>query len=355
MKRWPPALIAFFLLLIPLVAPAHEEGPLKIVAVGDTGIGERAYHAGFLAVQETMRRQGADVLLHLGDFVYQPKLFPDSCPMQYLQEIRMTLVRPYPVRVFVAGDNDLRPKKWKPKASGCWSGIGPMASPYDTLPAAQPQPRELEGAVRLGHALIAVVNAFPWADPTPWLKPLIDSAKEKGDWVIVATHNPPITTIWYQERRRERLDLLKELGVDLILSGNEHSYERFSPPGGADPSDEPRREYEKGEGPVLIVSGGGGATFKPPAEIQGDTDHLPPADVAALSEVRELVNHFVQLEIDDHAIQVKTHRVCAGPDAEGDPRWKPRAAWWTKITLPCEGQPKGTKVFDEFVIRKNKD
>ena len=54
MKRWPPALIAFFLLLIPLVAPAHEEGPLKIVAVGDTGIGERAYHAGFLAVQERL-------------------------------------------------------------------------------------------------------------------------------------------------------------------------------------------------------------------------------------------------------------------------------------------------------------
>ncbi|TDJ58899.1 MAG: hypothetical protein E2O41_05215, partial [Nitrospina sp.] len=71
---------------------AHERETLRVVVVGDTGIGERAYHPGFIAVAEAMRKERADAILHLGDFVYQAQWFPRECPERYLDEIRRTLV-----------------------------------------------------------------------------------------------------------------------------------------------------------------------------------------------------------------------------------------------------------------------
>ena len=90
--------------------------PKRIVIVGDTGTGERAYSPGFRVVQKAMLETNADFLLHLGDFVYQPNFFPRSCPDRYIKEIKETLSDPYPLKLFVAGDNDLPPKKSKPKA-----------------------------------------------------------------------------------------------------------------------------------------------------------------------------------------------------------------------------------------------
>ena len=103
-----------------IMAPFPQSTTTRIAIVGDTGTGERAYAPGFSAVQNAMRDKMPDALLHLGDFVYQPELFPDSCPDRYIEEIKKTLVAPYLLRLFVAGDNDLPPEKWKPKASGCW-------------------------------------------------------------------------------------------------------------------------------------------------------------------------------------------------------------------------------------------
>ena len=107
-------------------SPPLKEGSLRIAVVGDTGIGERAFHRGFLAVQEAIRNHEPDVLLHLGDFIYQPEFTPESCPDKYIREVEEALVNPYPYRLFVPGDNDFPPKITKPKASGCWSRIDPL-------------------------------------------------------------------------------------------------------------------------------------------------------------------------------------------------------------------------------------
>ena len=61
---------------------------LHVGVVGDTGVGERAYHPGFIAVAKALKNHGPDLLLHLGDFVYQPKIFPQTCPERYLREIK---------------------------------------------------------------------------------------------------------------------------------------------------------------------------------------------------------------------------------------------------------------------------
>ena len=92
--------ILFFL---PAPLTAHEAESIKVVVVGDTGIGERAFHPGFEAVQNAMRQEKADVILHLGDFVYQPEKFPKNCPDRYIKKIKETLVQPYSIRIFVVG------------------------------------------------------------------------------------------------------------------------------------------------------------------------------------------------------------------------------------------------------------
>ena len=336
----------------PCPAGAHEEGPLRMVVVGDTGTGERAYRPGFQAVQRAMRATGAEVLLHLGDFGYQPRPFPRTCPREYIEEIRQTLVAPYAVRVFVAGDNDLPPHPGKPLASGCWPQIAPLATPFDTLPPDQPQPRELEGVIHLGEVMLAVIHTFPWADPTPWLKPLAERARQQGHWVIFALHEPPITTAWYEPDNRPRLEVLLALKPDLILAGNQHSYERFSRPGRKNPPGEIKSRYAREEGPVIIVTGGGGATFKPFADLAGRSDHSAPEDIRAALEKRALMNHFLLLKVDAHRLKGTVYRVCAGPGTGGNPRWRPGKPVWKTLRLECEGEPAGVDVFDEFEIHQ---
>ena len=343
----------------PTLLTAHEAESIKVVVVGDTGIGERAFHSGFNAVQNAMRQENATAILHLGDFVYQPEKFPESCPDKYIAEIKETLVRPYPVRIFVAGDNDLPPQAWKPKASGCWDRIVPMATPFDTPAQNNPKPREREGIMNLGTALFVVLDIYEWNDPTPWLKPVMDEARRKGLWVIFALHEPALTTAWYREKRQTVLKQINTLQPDLVFSGNQHSYERFYPIG------IPRRDgslpvvkqskYKKGAGVTHIVSGGGGARFKPFADQQGKSKRTAPDAVTATLAKRALMFHYMTLEISHDTLAAKIHRVCPAtpaPDEKQNPRWHADDDMWDKIKLECDNKEAGVTVFDQLEITR---
>ena len=75
----------------------------------------------------------SDVLLHLGGFIYQSKLFPDTCDPRYIELIKQAFVYPFPYRLFVPGDNDLLPTLENPMASKCWSKLAKLDSPFDKL------------------------------------------------------------------------------------------------------------------------------------------------------------------------------------------------------------------------------
>ena len=72
MMKWFVIKITFLFSFALFMSYSLGESATRIVIVGDTGTGERAYHPGFMAVQKAMRIKKADALLHLGDFVYQP-------------------------------------------------------------------------------------------------------------------------------------------------------------------------------------------------------------------------------------------------------------------------------------------
>lgn len=344
---------------LPTALSAHEAESIKVVVVGDTGIGERAFHPGFEAVQNAMRQEKADVILHLGDFVYQPEKFPKTCNPKYIGEIKKTLVQPYAVRIFVAGDNDLPPKTWKPKASGCWEKIAPMATPFDTLPAEGPRPGKREGVMHLETALFVVLDAYDWHDPAPWLKPLMRAARHKGLWIIFALHEPALTTAWYKEKRQTILKQINALGPDLVFAGNQHSYERFYPMGiprenGALPVIK-KSKYAQGAGTAHVVAGGGGATFKPFADQQGHGKRTAPDAVFDALAKRALMFHYLTLDISHDTLNVKTFRVCPArptPGEKQNPRWHADDAMWNNIPLACDGKKAGVTVFDQFEITR---
>jgi len=351
--------LIFIACFLPTTLYAHKTESIKVVVVGDTGIGERAFHPGFDAVQQAMRKEKADAILHLGDFVYQPEKFPKHCPDKYIKEIKKTLVRPYPIRIFVAGDNDLPPKIWKPKASGCWDRILPMATSFDWLPKKTMPPDKREGVMSLETALFVVLNVYEWKDPTPWLKPVIKKARQKGSWVIFALHEPALTTAWYKEKRQTVLKQINQLGPDLVLAGNQHSYERFFPMGiplanGTLPVTK-QSKYKRGQGITHIVSGGGGALFKPFADQQSHPKRSAPEDVSNALAKRALMFHYLTLEISHDALKAKTHRVCPpqpATDEKQNPRWHAADPMWKDIVLECDGKETGVSIFDEFQIRR---
>ncbi|MBC8288223.1 MAG: metallophosphoesterase [Nitrospinae bacterium] len=336
-----------------VMAPFPQGTVTRITIVGDTGTGERAYAPGFSAVQKAMRDTMPDALLHLGDFVYQPEPFPDSCPDRYIKEIKKTLVGPYPLRLFVAGDNDLPANKNKPKGSGCWDKIDPLDSGFDN-PHGQ-QPRAYEGTRVVGNALIGVIHNYPWQDPTEWLKPRIEKAREKGLWVILAVHEPALTTAWYVDKRDTVLKQLNALKPDIVFAGNQHSYERFHPigPDGKVIKSESGK-YQSSDGTMHIVSGGGGATFKPFADQQKNEEHTAPKDVFDALAKRALMNHFITLDISRDVLTGTVWRVCVKdePYDHQNPRWRSRKEFWNSITLECDGKPEGVTVYEEFEIKE---
>jgi hypothetical protein len=355
--KWFAVKIIFILSLAIFVNYSIGEGATRIVVVGDTGTGERAYHPGFMAVQKAMREKNADALLHLGDFVYQPDFFPQSCPDRYVKEIKETLSDPYPIKLFVAGDNDLPPKKWKPKASGCWDDIDPLDSGFDSQ--ISPSSRSMEGTRVIGNALIGVINNYPWKDPTSWLAPRIKEAREKGMWIILAVHEPAITTAWYLNKRATVLKQLNALKPDLVLAGNQHSYERFHPMGPIEENSikivkSMSGKYHNSDGTIHIVSGGGGATFKPFADQQNKEKRAAPKDVFDALAKRALMNHFITLDISKEKLEGTVWRVCTPdhPDDEWNPRWKAGKNFWKFIPLECDGKPVGVSVYEIFRISR---
>ncbi len=355
----------FTLFVISTMLPISAQGEVaekgkafRVAIVGDTGIGERAYRPGFLAVQKALRESEPDLLVHLGDFVYQPQFFPSDCKPKYIREVKETLVDPFPARLFVAGDNDLPPEKWKPKASGCWNKIAVMGTALDAIPAKDslPHPRALEGTLTLGPVLFGVVDNYPWKDPAEWLAPRIESARKAGKWVVLVYHEPAVTTAWFVDKRKTALKEVNDLKPDLTFSGNQHSYERFYPMTGPEKEGAlsvlKSNSYYKGQGTTHIVSGGGGALLKPFADMQKKASKTAPPEVFNALAKRALMNHFVILDITPEKIVGTTYRVCANPAGEENPRWKSHKKFWKGIRLECDGKAPGVESFDRFEITR---
>lgn len=359
-------LLAFLLGFSIYAAPVYPETrstqaqeSFRIVVVGDTGIGDRAFNPGFDAVQKAMKGENPHLLLHVGDYIYTNIKEKRTACQQYLKEVKDKLVVAFDSNVvFARGDND--------KDFPCWIEISNLAKPLVKFRGAL----DWEGMFENEHVLIVVLDYYALAvetvPPRDWtgLAEEVKRAKTKKKWVLVAVHIPVVTASWNEYGCCKSLSPLYEysdIGVDLVFSGHRHSFERtyqvqVSPLSGQLERTEPLKEneYEQGLGIVYVVTGGGGAFLRAFADLQRSkeaSEHQARYDVQTAIASRAIMNHYVLVELTLGRAIVTTKRVCV--TGKGDPRDTGIPSMWGHgAKLECDGKPDGVSVYDRFEIVK---
>lgn len=125
-----------------------------------------------------------------------------------------------------------------------------------------------------------------------------DLARDSHVWKILYFHKPPYSTIGhgsYPEVRKAITPIIDKHKVDLVLSGDNHGYERSYPIANGHVRDgfsEP--EYVSPGGTIYIVTGGGGATLY----------DLLSAEEAKLSAKRVKAFNIVSLAISETGLRI---------------------------------------------------
>ena len=198
---------------------------LRIAAVGDVGEGEEEEWQTAWAMHELTGESTYDVLLQLGDNVY-----PNGDPTR----LDATIFRPFTI---VLADG---------------TSLAAIVGNHDEQYADQQmQILGMDGrwwAQHLpGDVLLIGLDGNTPDDPTQlaFLEETLANATER--WRIVAVHEPPFSA-GYQGSdlavRAAFVPLFERYGVQLVLSGHEHDYQRSTPINGV----------------TYIISGAGGRT-----------------------------------------------------------------------------------------------
>jgi 3',5'-cyclic AMP phosphodiesterase CpdA len=112
-------------------------------------------------------------------------------------------------------------------------------------------------------------------EQTEWLEATLAAADAR--WLIVTMHHPAYSVGYHgstQEIQDEWVPLFEEYGVDLVLAGHDHDYQRTSPINDV----------------TYIVSGGGSKT-----RPTGDADYI---------ELAVSVRHFLDIAITHDRLEV---------------------------------------------------
>ena len=257
--------------------------------VGDSGTGNRVQVQVHQAMREKLlkERRTLDFYLHVGDMAYGSGLDSEfqgyffDC---YAETLRQTVCWP------AMGNHEGRNSNGK-------TGAGPYYDAY-VCPAngesgGVPSGSESYYSFDYGKAHFICLNSHdlprdPDGAMARWLK--ADLERTRAEWLVAFWHHPPYTKGSHDsdkaeqlvEMRRNIMPILESGGVDLVLTGHSHIYERSMLMDGAyatptvaenvvldDGDGNPAGDgaYHKGaglnpnEGTVQIVAGNGGTTL----------------------------------------------------------------------------------------------
>ena len=257
--------------------------------VGDSGTGNRVQAKVHTAMRNWLKKEKRtlDGYIHVGDMAYGSGLdseFQGFFFESYQETLRNTVCWP------AMGNHEGR------HSSGV-TGIGPYYDGYVTPTTAQsggvPSGTEAYYSFDFGRAHFICLNSHdlprdPAGTMAQWLK--ADLEKTKADWLIAFWHHPPYTKGSHDSDKEQQLIEMRSLimpilesgGVDLVLCGHSHIYERSMLMDGAyatptvsenvilndgDGSPAGNGAYRKSsglfpnEGTVQIVAGHGGTTL----------------------------------------------------------------------------------------------
>jgi 3',5'-cyclic AMP phosphodiesterase CpdA len=206
-------------------------GPLvRLAVLGDAGTRESMQHrvAAQVAAADRVGRRPFDALLITGDLVYEEgdaDLAEESVVHPYAATFTV------PEIIATLGNHDVE----SDEGDEIMQALGRPAAVYT----------QDVGPVRV----ITLDSNHVSSAQTEWLKRVLDQPRPANAWVFVLMHHPAYSSGEHgpePDVRRAWIPVFAREGVDVVLSGHDHNYERTKPQ----------------DGVTYIVSGGGGANLR---------------------------------------------------------------------------------------------
>lgn len=198
-------------------APQRAE-PFRFLLYGDT----RSRESSHAAIVSAMRREGADFVVHTGDLLADGRVERQWNDFFAIERdlLRNTVFIP------VVGNHELR--------NSSRIGIENFRRYVNCPPPDAPRP-ELDYVVRFGNVQMVLANAYDDWSSAPmrtWLEDHLAQARREGpdDFLLVVTHWGMHSSGPHGENRSLRAaglpEMFRRYGVDLVVAGHDHVYER---------------------------------------------------------------------------------------------------------------------------------
>lgn len=158
-----------------------------------------------------------------------------------------------------------------------------------------------------GHARIVAFNSDDYNNPEQlvWLEKTLGEARRDPaiSWLIVVQHHPPYGS---SKGRDNNAGLIAKItpiydkyGVDLVLCGHDHHYERHFPLRGGRITSTQRSDYRRGEGTIYLIQGGGG---------MGLYDFSTPIQ-PEICALRDKSNGYLRVTVERNQLTIEAKRV----------------------------------------------
>jgi hypothetical protein len=204
---------ALLLLGLALVVPGSGEGgeprPVRLIAIGDFGVGGETQRGFGAAVRTFEARNPADLLVTLGDNDYTES--PTAFRTNWEQSFSWTASAGVRVAA-VLGNHDVRVEEGRYQ--------------FDELDMPGRYYRRAIGPVELYLLDSNRVDAAQ----TSWLRQTL--SRSRARWRIAVLHHPPFTCGTYSSHTAvvaRWVPLFERFRVRVVLSGHDHNYQRFAP------------------------------------------------------------------------------------------------------------------------------
>lgn len=187
----------------------------RLAVAGDVGTGGRAEHATAASMDDLEAGGEFDALLLLGDNVY-PDGSPELAKANVLDPFSAVLDGPTEL-VATLGNHDVLTGDGQPLLRA----LGLPGRWYER---------------RYGPVRVLVVDSTRAgdADQLAWLRDRLDENTDAA-WTVVMQHHPPFSAGYHGSdaaSQRHLVPLYEAAGVDLVLAGHDHDYQRTKPQDG---------------------------------------------------------------------------------------------------------------------------